>query len=75
MTTLGEKSGCEIHFYGERGLVNGLFLDLRETRRILDFLRKVQFAHRDPPYLDLPAATEVVVIIEPNFAESCLCAA
>jgi hypothetical protein len=67
MTILGEKSGCEIHFYGERGLVNGLFLDLRETRRILDLLRKIQFTHREPPHLD--PETEVLVIVEAGFAE------
>jgi hypothetical protein len=67
MTMFAEKSGCEIHFYGERGLVNGLFLDLREARRILDFLRKIQFAHREPPHLD--PETEVLVIVEAGFAE------
>jgi hypothetical protein len=67
LRTMAEKTECEIHFYGERGLVNGLFLDLRDAGRILEFLRKIQFAHREPPHLD--PETKVLVIVEAGFAE------
>jgi hypothetical protein len=67
LRTMAEKTQCEIHFYGERGLVNGLFLDLRDAGRILEFLRKIQFAHREPPHLD--PETKVLVIVEAGFAE------
>jgi hypothetical protein len=69
MAMVAEKAGCEIHFYGERGLVNGLFLDLRESGRILDFLRKIDFAHAKFRNLVLLPETKVVVIIEAGFAE------
>jgi hypothetical protein len=69
MMVEAEKTECALHFYGERALVNGLFLDLHETGRILEFLRKIDFAHRDPRHVDLPAAAKVVVIIEAGFAE------
>jgi hypothetical protein len=69
MTMAAEKAGCEIHFYGERGLVNGLFLDLRDSGQILEFLRRIEFPYRSPPHIDFPDSTEVVVIVEAGFAE------
>ena len=61
---------CQIHFYGERGLVNALFLDLQACGGILDFLRKIEFGFRDRANLDLPDGTEVVVIVEADLRSS-----
>jgi hypothetical protein len=69
MTMAAEEAECEIHFYGERGLVNGLFLDLRESGRTVEFLRKIEFAYRSERHIDLPGATDIVVIVEAGFAE------
>src|SRR2546425_12823429 len=59
----------EIHFYGERGLINALFLDLRARAKIVEFLRKIEFIFRDRCHLDLPDDSEIVVIVEAGFAE------
>jgi hypothetical protein len=69
MVKTERSSGCQIHFYGERGLVNGLFLDLRDGGGIVDFLRKIEFTFREQTHLDLPDGIEVVVIVEAGFAE------
>jgi hypothetical protein len=70
MTIAAEHAdGCEIHFYGERGLVNALFLDLRASGAMPEFLRRIEFVFRDRTHLDLPDTTEVVVIVEAGFAE------
>jgi hypothetical protein len=60
---------CEIHFYGERGLVNALFLDLQHCGAILEFVRKIEFAYRDGQRIEVPDGTNVVVIVEADFAQ------
>jgi hypothetical protein len=60
---------CEIHFYGERGLVNALFLDLKGCGATLEFLRRIEFSFRNQPRIELPDDTNVVVIVEAGFAQ------
>jgi hypothetical protein len=56
-----------IHFYGERGLVDSLFLDLQAGGKLVAFLNKIKFPFGDPPHLGLGDDTEVTVIVEAGF--------
>lgn len=56
-----------IHFYGERGLVDSLFLDLQAAGKFGSFLNEIEFPFREPPRLDLVEDTEVAVIVEAGF--------
>ncbi len=57
----------EIHFYGERGLVDALFLDLRTSLKTVEFLRQIEFSSRVPCYLDIPDKSKIMVIVEAGF--------
>lgn len=56
-----------IHFYGERGLVDSLFLDLEAGGKLVAFLNEIQFACRDPARLRVPDESEITVIVEAGF--------
>jgi hypothetical protein len=46
-----------------------LSLDLRESSRLPELLRRIEFVFRDPPHIDVPDGSEIVVIVEAGFAE------
>jgi len=56
-----------IHFYGERGLVDSLFLDLQAGGNLVAFLNVIEFPFRNPVHLGLFNETEVAVIVEAGF--------
>ncbi len=56
-----------IHFYGERGLVDSLFLDLQAGGKLVLFLNEIVFPFRDPPQLGLAEGANVAVIVEAGF--------
>lgn len=56
-----------IHFYGERGLVDSLFLDLQSAGKIAAFMNEIEFPFREPTRLGLLDDAEVAVIIEAGF--------
>jgi hypothetical protein len=56
-----------IHFYGERGLVDSLFLDLQAAGKLVAFLNQIEFPFREPVRLGLPEDAEVAVILEAGF--------
>lgn len=56
-----------IHFYGERGLVDSLLLDLQAADKLADLLNAMEFPFRDPTRLAISADAEIVVIVEAGF--------
>lgn len=58
-----------IHFYGERGLVNASLLDLKQTNRLPELLRRIDFKFRNPQHMNVPDGSDIVVIVEAGFAE------
>lgn len=60
----------QIQFYGERGLVNSLFLDLKAAGKLLSFLRMIDFSEREPTHLEVEDDCIVTVIIEAGFGSN-----
>lgn len=56
-----------IHFYGERGLVDSLLLDLQAAGKLADLLNGVEFPFRNPTRLGIAADAEIVVVVEAGF--------
>lgn len=59
-----------LHFYGERGLVDSLFLDLSATGKLVDFLNEIDFPFRDARKLGITRGAEIAVIVEAGFGGS-----
>ena len=58
---------AEVHFYGERGLVNAILLDLNDAGRLLDLIGLIDFHARTPRRIDCRGLTQLTVVIEAGF--------
>jgi hypothetical protein len=55
------------HFYGERGLVNALLLDLEKAEQLLALLGRIEFHARTPSCLDCSWIEAITVLVEAGF--------
>src|SRR5690348_3347442 len=59
--------GVDLHLYGERGLVNATFLDLRKQGKLAEFLNQIEFLAPEPRKLEIPEGSEITVFVEAGF--------